>query len=440
MYPWNSWRTLVPLLAGAAGICGLYFYEGHWAKNPIIRTSIFKNRNNAVAYIGVVLHGTVVTGSLYYLPLYYEAVQGLSPILSGVALFPETFTIAPGAFIVGALIARFNSYRWAVWAGWGITSLGLGLLWMLDVGTSTPQWIFMNLIVGVGLGFNYVALGVMLQASTKNEDMTSAVAMFTFGRLLGQALGVVVGGVTFENELRQKLDSQPTLAGLADQYANNGAALAELIGSIPASLQKTTLVQTYADSLKAVWAVFAALSGLALLLSLLIKGISLDREFDPTQQLAADDGETKPLAPPPALEKVDWALPAGQEVGVAETEPEAGTAVRVNFSRPTSTRQSRWYGAPGMGTVGSRPMHGARSAAAAAARTTRHRTSSRYSREIGGFYSFPHSLARAQIYEPVLGHRPNSVFLPSVAHQVSLEELLEDDFDKLMKDEEEAEF
>ena len=156
----------------------LYFYEGHYAKNPVIHTRIFKNRNAAIAYISVILHGTVVTGSLYYLPLYYEAVKGLSPILSGVALLPETFTIAPGAFIVGALIARTNSYRWAIWAGWAITCLGLGVLWLLDVGTSTPQWIFMNLVVGIGVGFNYVALGVMLQASVRDEDMTSAVAMW----------------------------------------------------------------------------------------------------------------------------------------------------------------------------------------------------------------------------------------------------------------------
>lgn len=152
-YEWDSWHTVAPLSVGLGGLVVLYFYEERVASNPIIRTSIFKNRNAAAAYLSVVIHGMVVVGSLYYLPLYYEAVKGLSPILSGVALFPETFTVAPGAFIVGTLISRTGHYRWAVWSGWSITTLGLGLLYMLDVDTSTVKWIFLNLVVGLGLGF-----------------------------------------------------------------------------------------------------------------------------------------------------------------------------------------------------------------------------------------------------------------------------------------------
>ena len=416
MYPWESWHTLVPLIAGSLGIVGLYFYEGHWAANPIIRTSIFKNRNTAIAYINVILHGTVVTGSLYYLPLYYEAVKGLSPILSGVALFPETFTTAPGAFIVGALIARTNSYRWAIWSGWAITCLGLGLLYFLDVGTSTPQWIFINLTVGLGLGFNYVALGVMLQASTKEEDMTSAVAMFTFGRLLGQALGVVIGGVTFENQLREKLSQQPTLSPIAGKYVNDGAALAQLIGSFSESIEKTTLVQTYTDSLKGVWAVFCGLAGAALLSSLLVRGISLDREFVPAQQLGLETavaGDGRRVVP----EKSSSQIPSAHDGG------DVGKSAPADTHRRSVRRQSRWYGAPG--TVGSRPINGPRS--------TKQRTSSRYSKEIGGFHSFPTSIGNAQVYIPSMGHRPTSKFLPSIVHQKSLADLVETEFENVVK-------
>jgi hypothetical protein len=32
----------------------------------------------------------ILWGILYYLPLYYEAVKEMSPILAGVALFPQS--------------------------------------------------------------------------------------------------------------------------------------------------------------------------------------------------------------------------------------------------------------------------------------------------------------------------------------------------------------
>ena len=315
-YPWSSWHTVAPFSASSVGLVLLYVYEERAAKNPIIRTSIFKNRNAAAAYLSVVIHGMVVVGSLYYLPLYYEAVKGLTPILSGVALFPETFTVAPGAFIVGTLISRTGHYRWAVWSGWTITTCGLGFLYFLDVNTSTTEWIFLNLVVGVGLGFNYSALGVTLQAATKEEDMTSAVAMFTFLRLFGQALGVVIGGVVFQNQIKSKLlEAPPDLAMMADQYASDGSALAQLIINLPASPSKTILIQAYANSLKIFWVVLCAISGVALLSSFLITRQSLDREFVSPQQYAGDRDDVGLMA---ERGEQDSESDTSQQLGVGE--------------------------------------------------------------------------------------------------------------------------
>lgn len=348
-YPWTSWRTYVPLSVSALGLVILYMYEEYVATNPIIRTSIFKNRNAAAAYISVVVHGMVVVGSLYYLPLYYEAVQGLSPILSGVALFPETFTVAPGAFIVGTLISRTGHYRWAVWSGWSITTLGLGLLYLLDVNTSTVEWIFLNLVVGVGLGFNYSALGVTLQAATSEEDMSSAVAMFTFFRLMGQALGVVIGGVTFQDQIRTKLLAIPSLAPMAEQYANDGAALAQQIKTIKDSSDRNMVIQVYADSLKTVWAVLCGAAALALLTSLIIKDQSLDRKFVSPQQMHSDSDDAALLDN--KIEEGSGTRTAQEEeyYGTAETAGEMaapphwyGESAQPEIPRRSSRRNSRW--------------------------------------------------------------------------------------------------
>lgn len=352
-YPWNSWRTYVPLSVSTLGLVILYMYEEYVATNPIIRTSIFKNRNAAAAYISVVIHGMVVVGSLYYLPLYYEAVQGLSPILSGVALFPETFTVAPGAFIVGTMISRTGHYRWAVWSGWAITTLGLGLLYLLDVNTSTVEWIFLNLVVGVGLGFNYSALGVTLQAATTEEDMSSAVAMFTFFRLMGQALGVVIGGVTFQDEIRTKLLAIPSLAPMADQYANDGAALAQQIKSIRDSNDRNMVIQVYADSLKTVWAVLCGAAGLALVTSLIIKDQSLDRQFVSPQQMTPSDSDDATLLDNKDVEDGNHPAHQDEEYGTADAAAGEMTALPHWYGdadagqpevprRSSRRRNSRW--------------------------------------------------------------------------------------------------
>lgn len=103
-YPWDSWRTLVPLLVCAVGIVAFIVHQEYFAAEPLIRTSVFKNTTAAVTYVETVIHGILLWAILYYLPLYYEAVKGLTPIMSGVALFPQTFTVAPVAAVSPTLI------------------------------------------------------------------------------------------------------------------------------------------------------------------------------------------------------------------------------------------------------------------------------------------------------------------------------------------------
>lgn len=61
--------------------------------------------------------GLLLWCGLYYMPLYYEAVKGMSPIMTGVALFPMTFTVAPASIVAGFLIAYTGKYVWAIWSG-----------------------------------------------------------------------------------------------------------------------------------------------------------------------------------------------------------------------------------------------------------------------------------------------------------------------------------
>jgi len=109
MYEWTSWRTLFPLVIGVVGVIGFGVYEYWLSKRafdskgnvlpgshtePIIRFTIFNNRTMLITYLETLIHGIVLWSLLYFLPLYYEAVQGYTPIISGVAILPETSFVA----------------------------------------------------------------------------------------------------------------------------------------------------------------------------------------------------------------------------------------------------------------------------------------------------------------------------------------------------------
>lgn len=89
LYPWDSWRTLAPLIIGSVGLCIFAIFEWRVARHPMIPPAIFHNRTALISFAGYAAVGLLVWCCLYFLPLYYEAVKGYKPILSGIALFPR---------------------------------------------------------------------------------------------------------------------------------------------------------------------------------------------------------------------------------------------------------------------------------------------------------------------------------------------------------------
>ena len=282
-YAWDSWRVLAPLIIGIVGLAIFVVFEEYVAKEPLIRLDVFKNRTAAASYFETTLHGMVLWCVLYYMPLYYEAVKGETPILAGISLFPATFTVAPAAVVTGFVITKTGRYRWAIWSGWVLTTFGTGILYLLDVNTTTVQWVFLNLVSGLGMGVLFPSMAFSIQAATTNKDLAFAVALFTFFRAFGQALGVAVGGVIFQNELEKKLLTYPLLAPMAGVYSSDASGLVQIIKTMQHGLARTQLIQSYADSLKYVWIVMCILAGLALLSSFFIEGFELDRALETEQ-------------------------------------------------------------------------------------------------------------------------------------------------------------
>lgn len=293
LYPWSSWRTLVPLIIGVVGLAIFSVYEYRFATDPIIPPAIFQNRTASVSFAGSFLQGLVLWCILYYQPLYYEAVKGYSPIMAGVALFPATFTVAPSAAVVGILVTKFGHYRWAIWTGWTLSTFGLGLLCYMDVDTSIPAFIFINIIPGIGLGLLFPSIGFAIQASATNETLAIAVGMFSFFRAMGQAVGVAIGGVVFQNRMYHYLLRYEALAPMAGVYSQDAAGLVEVIKTMHDGAEKLALQTAYTDSLRIVYAVCCAVCGVALVLSLGTQSYDLNRALESVQGLRGREGDVE---------------------------------------------------------------------------------------------------------------------------------------------------
>lgn len=232
-----------------------------------------------------VLHGIILWSLLYFLTLYYQGVKLYSPVTSAVAVLPETVTVAPAAMAVGIVASVTGRYRWSLWVGWVLTVLGAGIMWLLEPATTVPQWVFLNLPIGIGTGMLFPAITLSIQAACEPALNGQASAFFSFLRGLGQAIGVAISGVVFQNVFRTKLEVLPAFAAVADEYSRDATIVIGVIKAMPEGEEKRDLIQAYADSLRIIWVSLLAFSALAMFLSFGTKGYSLNQEHVTEQGL-----------------------------------------------------------------------------------------------------------------------------------------------------------
>jgi hypothetical protein len=139
------------------------------------------------------LRSLLLYGQLYYIPFYLLSVKS-PPIRAGVCLFPVFLSLILAPVTVGALITRVNNFRWAIWSGWAITTLGTGLTLIWDVNTSTAVWAIILKVLGIGHGLLLNAQNFATQAICLAKDEASAAAIYAFMRSIRMAISVGIGG------------------------------------------------------------------------------------------------------------------------------------------------------------------------------------------------------------------------------------------------------
>ncbi|KAL9042005.1 MAG: hypothetical protein Q9180_000901 [Flavoplaca navasiana] len=290
-YPWSSWRTLVPIVLGFAGMIATIVWERYGVSRPFLRLELFDSYSALAAYTGAMLQGLLMFCELYYIPFYFESVKDYSPTITGLALLPLTGAMLPTSVVIGRLMSRFGCYRWAIWLGWVTAITGTGLLILLSVDTRVFTWVVIFLVVGLGHGLILMSLNFSVQAMAHTQNVAYAAAMYTFTRTFGMCIGVAVGGTVFQNELKKQLDDLQ----LPTAVAKDAEKFVATLKALPqASEEYQYYILAYAESFKVVFVVLTALTGLAGLLSLLIKEHTMDRVLDSEHTLRQRQHLDKP--------------------------------------------------------------------------------------------------------------------------------------------------
>lgn len=218
-------------------------------------------------------------------PFYFLSVKGYSPIHTGVALLPNLLTFAIAGSVTGRLVTRFNSFRWAIWGGWVVGSVGPAMYMVWRINDSRPVWVVGFLLGGIGHGAILTAQNFAAQAMCKPGDEGQAAAMYIFLRQFGMAFGVGIGATTFQNVMKTRLREN----GLPTEIADHAEAYIPTLHSLPEGPERDTIYDAYKLGFQVVYATWLALSALILFLTLVfVKHADMNRKLNSEHQLDSD--------------------------------------------------------------------------------------------------------------------------------------------------------
>lgn len=176
---------------------------------------------------------------IYYLPIWFQAVKGVSAVQSGIHTLPLVLSLVVASILSGVITQKTGYYVGQLYASTLLTSIGAGLLTTLTVNTGTGKWIGFQIIYGFGLGLGMQQAGMSAQTCLSKKDVMTGVSIMFFFQGLGGSIFVTVGQTVFSHSLVSNLGKIASLD--TAQIVNSGAT--DLKALVPANMLETVLVQ-----------------------------------------------------------------------------------------------------------------------------------------------------------------------------------------------------
>jgi MFS family permease len=197
---------------------------------------------------------------VYYLPIWFQAIKGVSAVNSGIMLLPLSLSMVAASMLTGVAVSKTGYYTPFMIAGSCLLSIGAGLLTTLQLDTEQAKWVGYQFLYGFGMGMTFQAPNLAAQTVLPMKDVSIGVSLMFFTQLLGGAIFISVGQNVLNNELLKRLTGLPGFnpSMVEDTGATN------LITSLPADLRQPVLT-AYNGALRVVFIVGLCLACLIIL-------------------------------------------------------------------------------------------------------------------------------------------------------------------------------
>lgn len=239
-YAWSNGR-IIALLVVFGVLLTAWVWTQHWQREKAtVPMHIFLQRSIVAGVMYSACIGGVMLSMGYYLPVWFQAIDGVDALQSGIRNLPFILALVVSSILGGGFVAKVGYYTPCIILCSVLMSIGAGLMTQLRVDSPNAEWIGYQVLAGFGMGMGMQQSGLAAQVVLKEPDVPVGASLMFFGQQLGGAVFVCAAQNVFIQQLVKDLATVIPLDS-AQALANVGAT--DLRSYVPMDLLPAVLVQ-----------------------------------------------------------------------------------------------------------------------------------------------------------------------------------------------------
>ncbi|WIG58253.1 MAG: putative MFS-type transporter [Ktedonobacterales bacterium] len=187
---WSDPTVLKFLIGGGILLIAFVITELR-VSDPVLDVRLFLNYTFTISNVLLWAISAFLFGGIYLLPVFFQNVQGHTPLASGEYVISQGVAAAIGTLIAGRFYNSVGPRTLAV-IGFALVTAGTFGFTQLDVNTtwqSLQPWMVLR---GLGLGFTNIPLQTLALAVVSNKQMARASSLSSATRQIFGAVGISV--------------------------------------------------------------------------------------------------------------------------------------------------------------------------------------------------------------------------------------------------------
>lgn len=209
--------VLWPLLSGIVLLAAFVVWALRRGAEALLDLALLRHWPLASSSLLLFLSGITLYGAMLLLPLYFQQLRGMTPLMAGVLLIPQ----GVGTFLSRSIAGRLSdtmSARWLAVAGFAIVATGT-LPFAFATGQTSETWLMAALLVrGFGLGAVTVPLMALGFRGLQRSEIPDASIITRIATQLGGSFGGAVLTVILTGTVAGATTAAAVTAGFQQSF------------------------------------------------------------------------------------------------------------------------------------------------------------------------------------------------------------------------------